>query len=168
FYRNLAHRNLFEKKFKNPESMKKGFFGKLWGGLMFLVRYLVIFPVISFLWFLILAGFLLFLSKSHDVSQIFLMSMTIIAASRITAYYNEDLSKDVAKLIPFALLGVFIVDPTYFSWETTLEKFYSVPSFIPLIVQYLLSIVVLEFVIRIVYNLRNALFLKSSKKEKGD
>ena len=38
--------------------------------------------------------------------------MGLVAATRITAYYNEDLSRDMAKTIPFALLGIMIIDYT--------------------------------------------------------
>ena len=153
FYRNLAKRRLFNVDLKQPGYVTEGFFQSVWKFFIFLFTSIFVFPVVSFVWFLILSAFLLFLSKSYDVAQILLMSITIIAAARITAYYNEDLSKDVAKLIPFALLGIFIVDHSYFSIEATLHKFYSVPSYLHMILQYLISIVVLEFILRILFRM---------------
>lgn len=148
FYRNLAKKEIFWGKIEQP---KQGFFkflSGIWGFFRYLIKSLIIFPLITFIWFLILGGFLLFLSKSQDVAHILLMSMSIIAAARVTAYFNEDLAKDVAKLVPFGLLGVFIVDPGYFSMSATILKFQSIPTFIHLILQYMIAIVLLEFILR--------------------
>ncbi|MFH0876548.1 MAG: hypothetical protein V1859_11530 [archaeon] len=154
FYQQLSKKNLFEEKIKHPESVKRGILHSLWHLIIFLFKYLLVFPLISFLWFLILSGFLLFLSKSSNVTQILMMATTVIAASRMSAYYKEDLSKDVAKLIPLTLLGVFIVDPTYFSLEDTISKFNSIPLFIHVIIQSLLFLVIIEFSLHIVYKIK--------------
>ena len=99
FYRHLGKRIIFTLDIPEPEGYHR-FFQKIWRSIEFLFTSLVLFPVISFIWFIVLSAFLLFLSKSQDVNQILLMAMTLIAASRITAYYNEDLSRDLAKMIP--------------------------------------------------------------------
>ncbi|NTV24148.1 MAG: hypothetical protein HGA85_07325, partial [Nanoarchaeota archaeon] len=118
--------------------------------IVFLYRHMVVFPLITFVWFLVIAGFMLFIAKSRDTAQILLMSMVVIAVSRMTAYYNEDLSKDVAKLIPLTLLALFIVDPAYFSLDATLAKFAAMPSSIHLVLQYLIFIVLLELILKMV------------------
>jgi len=153
FYRALAKRdtvdvNQFQLLIKHPMLHAiKNF-------LSFLVHSLVIFPIITFIWFLILGAFLLVLSRTHDVAQILLISMSIIAVSRITAYYNEDLAKDVAKLVPFALLGVFIVDPRYFELTDLIDKIKTVPFYLPQMLQYLITIVFLEFILRLIYRFK--------------
>lgn len=159
FYKNLARRDIFRVDIERPR--QGSFLGAIWDGLLFLVRSLVLFPVVTFIWFLLLSGILLFLSKSHTVAQILLMSMTIIAAARVTAYYNEELSVDVAKLIPFTLLGVFIVDSTYFSMESAIRKFYSVPSYTHLVLQYMIYIVILEFSLYSLHRIRGIIMHKN-------
>jgi len=151
FYRHLGKRSIFKVDMEPPKIL--GFLTSIWEFIMFIFKSLILFPLITITWFLVLGGFLLVLSKSQDVGQILLMSMTVITSARITAYYNEDLSKDIAKLVPFALLGVFIVDPTYFSVESTLDKIFSLPSFGYIVLQYILAIVALEFVLRSVYKI---------------
>ncbi|AJF61909.1 TPA: hypothetical protein HA239_02390 [Candidatus Woesearchaeota archaeon] len=163
FYRHLAKREIISIKLKKPKNNFFAFFVSAWGVVVFIVKSLVIYPLITALWFLILGGFLLFLSKSHEVATVLLISMTVIVVSRITAYYNEELSKEVAKLVPFVLLGIFIVDTTYFSIETTIEKFMSLPLFTHIIVQYLIAIVLLEFVLSLFHKLRHGFF--SEEKE---
>ena len=148
FYRHLAKRETID---VDPYSAppRHPFFKAIADFFTFLVRSLVLFPLVSFIYFLVLGGFLLFLSKSNDVGSILLMSVSIIAAARITAYYSEDLSKDMAKLIPFGLLGVFVVDPTFFSLEATVNKFLSLPQYLHVVLQYLIAIVLLEFILRV-------------------
>ncbi|MBN2422539.1 hypothetical protein JXB41_04890 [Candidatus Woesearchaeota archaeon] len=164
FYQHLGKKTIFKLDIPEPGYVQK--IQRMWNFLNFLITSMVVFPFISFLWFLILSGSLLVLSKSYNVAQTLLMSMTIIATSRITAYYNENLSMDLAKMIPFALLGVFIVDPTFFSIKDTIEKFYSIPNNIHLIIQYLISIVLLEFILRSYSRIRN--WINKEKFDKVD
>jgi hypothetical protein len=89
-------------------------------------------------------------------------SFAIIVAIRITAYYNEDLSKDVAKMLPFALLGLFLVDPSYFNWGTINTRISELPEFFTLMAQYILFIVLIEWILRMLLTLRYALIPKSS------
>ena len=71
----------------------------------------------------------------------------------MTAYYNEDLSKDLAKLMPFVLLGVFLVDPSYFSWSDIMSKINSLPEFFAMGIQFILLIMIIEWILRIVSNI---------------
>ena len=163
FYRHLAKRDIFKMEIKTPKYGFWAFLSGIWEFLMYLYKSLIVFPFITILWFLVLGGFLLFLSKSQDVNQILLMAVTIIGAARVTAYFNEDLSKDVSKLIPFALLGVFIVDQSYFSIQTAIAKFQAIPNFIHAILQYMIAIVLLEFLLRTFRNIIEWIIEKQMK-----
>jgi len=52
-------------------------------------------------------------------------------------------------MLPFALLGVFLVDISYFSWQSSLELVRQVPNFWKEIIYYLVFLIALEFVLRI-------------------
>lgn len=140
FYRHLAKREIFSKKGT--------------GG--YVVKYMILFPLVSFIWFVILSLFLFFLAKNISVENVLLISITIVSAVRAAAYYNEDLSKDLAKMIPFALLGIFIVDPTYFSMELVLERIATLPTMFSLVLRYLLFAYVLEIILRLLHGLFNS------------
>jgi len=92
---------------------------------------------------------LMFLAKSGNVANILLVSVALVAAVRATAYYNEDLSRDLAKMLPFALLGVFLVDISYFSFSNSIELVKQMPSFWKTMAYYLGFVIALEFVLRI-------------------
>lgn len=120
-----------------------------------LLLYLVIFPVVIFIGFFFFALLLIFLAKTQTIEQILIISITLIAAIRITAYYEEDLSKDLAKMIPLALLGVFLVDPSYYSLSIVVERLVTLPSVVDLIFRYLIFVTVLEWTLRILLRIRH-------------
>lgn len=116
---------------------------------LYLLQALVLFPIIVFFWFAVLIIFIVFLSKNQAIENIILSAFAIVGAIRISAYYNEELSKDLAKLLPLVLLGVFLIDISYFSvsdfWILLLQ---AVEQW-KILLYYLLFIVVLEFILRI-------------------
>jgi len=90
---------------------------------------------------------LLFLAKDLEIATVLSTSFAIIIAIRMTAYYNEDLSKDVAKLLPLVLLGVFLVDPSYFRWNDIIDKINSLPEFFTVCIQFILIIMIIEWIL---------------------
>ena len=116
FYRFIARRDCFKPC--------QGGFTKTIGFL----KYTFLFPFVAVLFFVGFSLMLIFLTENYTVPQLLSTSFAIIVAIRITAYYTEDLSKDVAKMLPFALLGVSLVDPTYFTIELINERISQLPS----------------------------------------
>jgi hypothetical protein len=141
FYRFIAKRNIFR---ITP--------GKHMMTVHFL-KYSLLFPFIASLFFIGFSLMLLFLAKDLEISTILSTSFAIIIAIRMTAYYNEDLSKDLGKLLPFVLLGVFLVDPSYFSWSDIIAKIDSLPDFFTMCIQFILLIMIIEWILRILLNI---------------
>ncbi len=142
FYRYIARKNCFKISYKNHAVV------------MGVLKYFLIYPFVAFLFFTGFSLMLLFLTKNLEISQILATSFALIMAIRITAYYNEDLSKDVAKMLPFALLGLFLIQPSYFNIEDILLKVNSLPSFFTLTVKFILFIVATEWIMRIFVNVK--------------
>ena len=92
---------------------------------------------------------LAFLARGQTIDEILLISMAVLSAIRITAYYNEDLSRDLSKILPFAMLGVFLIDISYFSLSTSLDGLLGALLSWKTIVYYLGFMIGLEFVMRI-------------------
>ncbi len=117
FYRFIARRDCFK---LSPCKHKR---------LIGFLKYTFLFPFVAFSFFIGFSLLLLFLTRDLDIDQVLSTAFAIIVAIRITAYYSEDLSKDLAKMLPFALLGLFLVDPSYFRWEDITAKVESLPEF---------------------------------------
>lgn len=151
FYRFVARRDSF--KFtakKHPKIV--GF-----------LKYFFIYPFVAFLFFAGFSLMLLFITKNLEIIGILSTSFAIIAAIRIAAYYSEDLSKDVAKMLPFALLAIFLIDSSYFRFEDVIDKVYSIPEFFTMCIQFILFIVVMEWILRIILTIRIGLQNKKVK-----
>ena len=151
FYRFLAKRDLLELNLAKYNRYEGAFLKKFFAVLFFILEYIVILPVVVFFWFFVIAFILIFLAQEHDIQGILLISAVIVGAVRISAYYNEDLSKDLAKMFPFTILAVAILTPNFINIENTVSKITEIPGLFTNIIFFLFVIIVLEFVMRILY-----------------
>ena len=151
FYRYIARRDCF-KASKRKHSKTVGFF-----------KYIFLFPFVAFLFFMGFSLMLIFLTKNYEISQIMYTSFALVIAIRITAYYTEDLSRDVAKMLPFAILGVFLVDSSYFSTETVTTRLNALPDNVDYIIQFLFLIILVEWILRAGLAIRYLIFPKKEK-----
>jgi hypothetical protein len=147
FYRFLASRDIIKVNFSRYSNVGTRFVR----GIGYVLQNIFLFPVIIFFWFAVLAMFLGFLGKNQTTESILLVALALVSAVRVAAYYNEELSKDLAKMLPFALLGIYLVDQSYFEFEVSLELLKSIPDNWILLVYYLAFMIALEFVLRILY-----------------
>jgi hypothetical protein len=152
FYRFVAKRDIFKLSFSK--------YSKVFSFL----KYFFLFPLVAFLFFAGFSLMLFFLGKNLSEPQVLSTAFAMIAAIRITAYYNEDLSKDVAKMLPFAMLGLFLIDPSYFAFGDVISKIQAIPNFLILAVQFLLFIIVMEWFLRILLTIKYAIFPKKQQR----
>lgn len=158
FYRFIAKKDVFDLNLSQYNHSENAGLKKTLNILFYILEYLIIFPILTALWFVVLFVLLVFLSKNQSIESILLTSMAIIAIVRITSYYDEDLSKDLAKMLPFTLLGIFLVDSSYFSISTAKELLLQVPQYWHIFAYYFVFIVLVEFVSRIGYIIISPLF----------
>ena len=151
FYRFIARRDCFRLSSKSHPTVYS------------LLKYFILFPFCAFVFFTGFSLMLLFLTNEFSLSIVLSTSFSIIVAIRLTAYYNEDLSKDVAKMLPFALLALVLVDPSYFHIEDILVKINLLPLFFTQVLQYIILIVFIEWFLRICLSSKQWVV---SKKEK--
>ena len=148
FYRYIARRDCFK---ISPRRHKKviGF-----------LKYFLFFPFVAFLFFAGFSLMMLFLTKSYEIPEVLSTAFAIIAAIRICSYYSEDLSKDISKMLPFALLAIFLVDASYFRFSDITAKIGSLPEFFTVCIQFIVFIILMEWILRILLAIRYAIFPK--------
>ncbi len=146
FYRFVASRDIFKIDFDKHRGK-----GKAAMYALYILGYIILFPILIFLWFGIFSVLLIFLSKIKILSTLLLISMALVATIRIGAYYNEDLSRDIAKLLPLALLAIFIIDMSYVSIPESVNMLYTIPAMWKSMVYYLVFVMCLEFILRILH-----------------
>ena len=150
FYRFLASQDMFALDMSRYEQSSMKFVRKCLQVFFYIVKYIIVFPVFAFFWFGVLTVILAFLSKGQSFSETLLVALATVSAIRVTAYYNEDLSRDLAKILPFAVLAVFLIDASFFSIGESLDILREAEKYTENIVYYLGFLVLLEFVLRII------------------
>lgn len=141
FYKFLARRDVFR--------LSKGDNSSTAAKIGYALEYLFLFPLLAFFWFLVISILLSILSEILFIGNVFMAAMATMATIRLSAYYDEDLSRDIAKLIPFALLAVFLLDITSLSLDAPFQVIREIPTALSTLVYYFVFIVVLEFLLRI-------------------
>ncbi len=167
FYRFLAKKDIVEihlwEYIKTEHNILKKFFASI----LYLVEYIIVMPFLVFFWYLVFCVFLLFLAREQSIANVLLIGMAIVAAVRISAYLSEDLSKDVAKLLPFTLLAFFILTPGFFSFAGIFDRIKEIPSFFRQILYYIIFVVALEFIMRL-FTVIYHLFSPAKEVEEGE
>jgi hypothetical protein len=159
FYIFLSKRELISLNLKQYNKNQSPLFAKFLAGFLDFIEYVIILPVIVFFWFTIFALFLLILS-SQEAYSILLITAAVIASTRIAAYISEDLSKDLAKMFPFTILALFLLDPKFFDFNDLFSKINQIPSFFNQILVFMVFIIILEISLRVIYILYQLIYSK--------
>jgi hypothetical protein len=151
FYRFLARRDLLDLNLKQYNRVDHPGLNKFFAFLLFIIEYIVILPIVVFFWFFVIAVLLFLMAKELSPGNILLIAGSIVGAVRIASYYEEDLSRDLAKLFPFTILAIALVTPGFFNFGELISKLEDLGDLIPNLLIYLVAIMVIEFILRLVY-----------------
>ena len=153
FYKFLSSRDIIGLNLRQYNRSSHPGLEKFFATLLYIIEYMVILPFLVLFWFTILSLFLILLSESESVMQILMISAAIIASIRITCYINQDLSKDIAKILPFTVLAMFIIGADFFNLDKLIARFSEIPQLIDHIFIFIVILFVIEFVFRIIYSI---------------
>jgi hypothetical protein len=78
---------------------------------IYLLKYLVLFPIMLYGWVVVCFFFMYALNTSLSFGTLVLIMVGIISASRIAAHWNESLAEDIMKFLPFNLLFTLLINP---------------------------------------------------------
>jgi len=151
FYTFIARKDIFNLNLTQYNRAEHPLLERIVHIILYVVEYILLFPVFTFFWFIILLVLLSLLAKDPVVQSILLFSIAIVGAVRIAAYYKEELARDLAKTIPFAILTIYLADSAYFSFSKSWEFMKQLPAKLNIILIYLIFIILLEFLLRIIY-----------------
>jgi len=167
FYRFLAKRDLIKLDLKKYNVFEHSAFIKIFATFFYILEFAIILPFVIVFWFTVLSILLLVLAKDQPTTTILLISAAIIGGVRITAYYKEDLSRDMAKMFPFTLLSVAILSPGFFEVSSTIAKLNALPSLFSEILSFAVFLIALEVVLRLFF-LAFSLITSSSNSDEGE
>ena len=109
FYRFLARKDIFRLDLDKYNHTTRPLVHKTFASVLYVVKFLIVFPAFVFFWFVVLAFLLSLMARNQSVDSILLAAMGVVGSIRICAYYNQTLSTDLAKILPFALLGITLI-----------------------------------------------------------
>lgn len=141
FYRFVAGRDVFKPP---PDEYP------LWRKFLHVLEFVFFYPLLAFAWFMVISILLASLSETITIGNIFLASMATIATIRVLAYYDENLAREVAKLVPLALLGVMLLDISKLSISAPITVVTTLPAVADTLFYYFLFVVLLEFSLRVI------------------
>lgn len=115
--------------------------------------FLLLFPLVSFAFFLIVAASLLFLSSSASSIltplEVFTISMATVLAIRLCAYVNEAVAHELAKIMPLGLLGVILVTNKVTSFGDSVASLGKILEHGDVVGLYFVVVVVVELLLRV-------------------
>lgn len=163
FYRFLGARDLFKLDLGQYSDFEVPAVQKFFRVLFYLLEFIFILPIFVFFWFFVVSVILVFLTENKDPSSIFVASMALVASVRITSYYNEELSKDLAKLLPLVLLGAFLSNiSSLASFQASFSFLLELKNFWGTILPYLGLVILIEVILRIIYGITRLLGINRS------
>ena len=155
FYRFLAKKDLIDADFSQYSQGFTGFMKRLIDGLLLIVQNILFAPFLISFWVLILAVILTLLSGGDDLYWNVLVATSVVGSVRVISYFSEDLARDVAKMLPFAVLGVFLVDSGSFNWNAVSILWGQLDEFAISFASSMALVVLLETSLRILSTLRD-------------
>ncbi|MEA3199924.1 MAG: hypothetical protein QOE90_1352 [Thermoplasmata archaeon] len=108
----------------------------------------LLFPLMSMLYFGVLAASLFLLAKSQSTYQILELSMAVVLSVRVTAFLSEEMSADLAKLLPLGLLGVLLVDPGALTLGAAWLRMKEATVLVPALARFFVLFIVAEALMR--------------------
>lgn len=168
FYQSISTKNLLELNLNQYNKSEHPLFAKVLAVTFYILEYIIIFPILIFIWFSIFTLFLILLTENLPIESLLLISATVIAAIRLTSYYKKKLSEDLAKLIPFTLLAISLVNPGFFSIERVFNQFRELSLIFNDILIYLVFIIILEGILRSIDLIFSYFHIKEDNDGKGE
>ena len=148
FYRFLARKDILTLNLQKHNQAKRAALRKTITVVFYIFKCLMLYPVFVFFWFSVMAGLLYVLSRNQTTETVMLVAMGVVGAIRICSYYKEALSTDIAKILPFALLGIVLIDNSVIRIMQSTESVREVALQWETVVYYLVAVVIIEFVLR--------------------
>ena len=150
FYRFVAARDMFALDLSRYEQSRYQAVRSVLHVVMYVLKYILLFPFFAFFWFAVITAILAFLAKDQSFSQVLLMGLATVGTIRVAAYVREDLSRDLAKMLPFAVLGIFLVNTSFFQIQDSLALLDETMEHTDNILYYLVYLIALEFALRMI------------------
>ena len=149
FYRFVARKDMFSLNLQKHNQARRPFLRKTISVVFYTFKFLLLYPIFVFIWFAVIAGLLYLMSRNQSTDNVMLAAMGVVGAIRMCSYYNGALATDISKILPFALLGIMLIDNSFINLTNSTEGVREAALRLETVIYYLVAVVVLELVLRI-------------------
>ena len=167
FYRFLARKDIFKLDLDKYNHTTRPLVHKTFASFLYVLKFLIIFPAFVFFWFVVLAFLLSLMARNQSVDSVLLAAMAVVGSIRICAYYSQTLSTDLAKILPFALLGITLIDRSLVNIPTSSTNLEEAVEYWETMVYYMAAVVILEVIMRILAGVR-AMVKRKMEEARGE
>ena len=154
FYRLLARRDILNLDLSKYDQTMGGKIRAFFRTAAWLIQYALAIPILIGFWTVVMAGILTLLADGDDHARNALIATSVVGSVRILSYWTEELSRDVAKMLPFAVLGVFLVSSISVEFSEFEELVENRNQLAQSYINSLILLSILETVLRIYHGLR--------------
>src|SRR3989344_2687449 len=119
-YRAISRKDIISLNLGQYNYLEHAVLKKILAGILYFIEYIIILPFLVLFWYVLFALVLILFSEIADIQQILLLSAAVVGSIRLLAYFNHELSAELAKLLPFTILAITLLkhkllDTTRFS-----------------------------------------------------
>lgn len=153
FYRFLARKDIITLDLQKHNQAKRPALRKTISVIFYVFTCLMLYPVFVFFWFAVMAFLLYLLSRNQSIEVVMLVAMGVVGAIRISSYYKEALATDISKILPFALLGIMLIDNSLIKVVESTESVRQAAlqwEIVVSLIYYLAFVVSLELLLRMI------------------
>jgi len=148
FYKFLSKKNIIELNLYQYNQYENPALVKFFAIFFYLVEYVIILPVLTFMWFGILSILVLLLSPHLSMETVLLISAALVASIRVLSYINRYLAADVAKIAPFNFMIIAVTTPDFFNLTSLIARVHEIPNLFTDVIYFLIFIMAIEIIMR--------------------
>ncbi len=144
----ISRKDIISLNLRQYNSVDHPTLNKFFAGILYFIEYIIILPFLILFWYILFALVLVLFSDIASLEQVLLLSAAVVGSIRLLAYYNHEISAEVAKLLPFTILAITLLSHKLVDFTRLNELTGNMQESIVFVGYVLLFIVSLEIVLR--------------------
>lgn len=165
FYNSLSNRDLVLLNLSQYNTSSHPVTSKFFAIVLYLLEYIILAPIMIFIWSAALSIILLMVAKQRSIDEVLIISVAMVGAVRLLAYFKKEIAVDLAKLFPLTILVVFLLEPGSLNITQTISQLAQVPTLLSSLVSFLLVVFVIELFLRVIYTIYDFWFSEDEAEE---
>ena len=144
----ISRKDIISLNLRQYNSFDHPTINKVSAGILYFIEYAIILPFLVLFWYILFALVLILFSEIASIEKILLLSAAVVGSIRLLAYYNSEISAEIAKLLPFTILAITLLSHKLMDvvrFNDLINQIYDLPRFVLYV---LLFIVCLEIILR--------------------